>query len=216
MKITHLVIGMGEIGTALADVLQCDGIDKDEDIPKVKIIHICFPYSNQFVKNVQRYTESTSADLVVIHSTIPLGTTRQCGENAVHSPVRGKHPHLAEGIKTFTKFFGGTRAKEAAFYFAELGISAAITEKPENTEAMKLWDTEIYLEAILLSRKIYQYCKKRDLDFDIVYTQANRTYNEGYERLDHPEYVKYVLKYMDGPIGGHCLKSNHNLLYEES
>ena len=208
----HLVIGMGEIGTGLAEVLQCDGIDKNDKVPNADIIHICFPYSDQFVELVQKYKYDTGASLIVIHSTVPVGTTSKCGEKAVHSPVRGKHPHLAEGIKTFVKFFGGERAKEAAAHFSAFGVETVTTEKPENTEAMKLWDTEIYREAILLNKRIHQYCEEHGLDFDIAYTLASKTYNDGYTKLGHPEFTKYVLKYVEGPIGGHCLEPNHLML----
>jgi len=212
MTTKHLVIGMGEIGIGLAEVLQCNGIDKNDAVSKADVIHICFPYSDQFVESVQQYKTHTEAGLIVIHSTIPIGTTSKCSKDAVHSPVRGRHPHLAEGIKTFVKFFGGKRAKEAAVYFSNLGIETVITEKSENTEAMKLWDTEIYREAILLNKRIHKYCEERGLDFDIVYTLANKTYNEGYTKLGHPEFTKYVLKYMEGSIGGHCLEPNHRIL----
>lgn len=208
----HLVIGMGEIGASLAEVLQCDGIDKNDNVPKVDIIHICFPYSNQFVEVVQKYKNDTEARLIVIHSTVPVGTTSKCGEDAVHSPMRGKHPKLAAGIKAFVKFFGGQRAEEAAVHFSTLGVETVVTAKSENTEAMKLWDTEIYREAILLNKRIHQYCEEYGLDFDIVYTLANKTYNDGYTKLGHPEFTKYVLKYVEGPIGGHCLEPNHKLL----
>jgi len=208
----HLVIGMGEIGTGLAEVLQCHGIDKNDEVPKADIIHICFPYSDHFVELVQKYKHDTGASLTVIHSTVPVGTTNKCGGEAVHSPVRGKHPHLAEGIKTFVKFFGGERAKEVAAHFSALGVKTVTTEKPENTEAMKLWDTEIYREAILLNKRIHQYCEEHGLDFDIVYTLANKTYNDGYAKLGHSEFAKYVLKHVEGPIGGHCLEPNHKLL----
>ncbi len=208
----HLVIGMGEIGAGLAEVLQCDGIDKNDEVPKADVVHICFPYSDEFIETVRKYKTDTEANLIVIHSTVPVGISNKCGDDAVHSPVRGKHPRLAEGIKTFVKFFGGQRAEEAASYFSKLGVETVITAKSENTEAMKLWDTEIYREAILLNKRVHQYCEEHSLDFDIVYTLANKTYNDGYTKLGHPEYTKYVLKYIEGSIGGHCVEPNHKLL----
>lgn len=33
----HLVIGMGEIGTSLAEVLGCNGIDKGDEIPRAMV-----------------------------------------------------------------------------------------------------------------------------------------------------------------------------------
>jgi len=215
LPVQHLVIGMGEIGQGLAEVLSCNGIDKDNPVVTANVIHICIPYDDQFVESVCDYTKQTKAGLVVIHSTVPVGTTSRCGNIAVHSPIRGKHPHLAKGIRTFVKFFGGERAIEAAQIFSDLGIPVQVTEKSENTEAMKLWDTEIFREAVLLNKRIYQYCKEHDLDFDLVYTQANESYNAGYAALGHPEFVKYVLQYMDGPIGGHCIEPNSKLLHKK-
>ena len=202
---------MGEIGKGLAEVLCCGGIDKNDPIPEAGIIHICFPYAENFVHEVRRYKMNTCARLTIVHATVPVGTVRQCGADVVHSPIRGKHPHLADGIRTFTKFFGGRKSREAATHFSALGIKTVVTGKSENTEAMKLWDTEIYREAILLNKRIKRFCTKHNLDFDIVYTQANKTYNEGYARLGHPEYAKYILKYINGPIGGHCVQQNHRI-----
>lgn len=211
----HLVIGMGEVGTGLSEVLQCNGIDKNDEIPEADIVHICFPYSDRFIELVRNYKHDTGAHLVIIHSSVPVGVTSKCGDDVVHSPVRGKHPHLAKGIRTFVKFFGGRRAEEAASYFSILGIETITTRQSENTEAMKLWDTELYREAILLNKRIHRYCQESGLDFDIVYTLANKTYNDGYAKLGCPEFTKYILKYVEGTIGGHCLESNHKLLKDD-
>ena len=50
------------------------------------------------------------------------------------------------------------------------------------------------------------------LDFDLVYTQANRTYNEGYEKLGKSEVKRPVLKHYPGSIGGHCIIPNAKIL----
>ena len=46
----------------------------------------------------------------------------------------------------------------------------------------------------------------------MVYTHANQSYNDGYNELGHPQYKKYILKHMEGKIGGHCVISNLDLL----
>ena len=213
MHVKNLVLGLGEVGSSVREVLGCEGIDKDvQNIPQADVIHVCFPYSEKFVDIVNNYALQTQAQLIIVHSTVPVGTCKSIGEHVVHSPIRGKHPRLAESIRTFVKFFGGPRAQEAAQIFIDKGVRTLTSARAENTEAMKLWDTEIYREAILLNKKIHQYCVDNGLDFDIVYTQANSTYNEGYSKLGFPEYTKYVLKYVEGPIGGHCVDPNHILL----
>lgn len=214
-RLTQLVIGNGEVGSSLAEVLRCPVIDKCTDVPSADVLHICFPYSSSFIKEAKRYIFLTNAKLVIVHSTVPVGVTRQLGAGVVHSPIRGKHPDLTGGILKFVKFCGGERALEAASIFSAVGIQTHCTDKSENTEAMKLWDTEIYRDAVLLNKKIYSYCKAKDLDFDVVYTVSNQSYNDGYRSLGMPQYSKYVLKYIPGPIGGHCLEPNHELLNQE-
>jgi hypothetical protein len=53
---------------------------------------------------------------------------------------------------------------------------------------------------------------KNKVNFDLVYTDSCKTYNEGYEKLGHPEYKKYILKHMKGKIGGHCVLNNLKFL----
>ena len=218
MSHKHLVIGMGEIGSAIQSILNCDHYDLNKDSnscnqESYEVIHICYPYSENFVKSTISYQSQFSPKLTIIHSTVPVGTSQKL--SAVHSPCRGIHPHLKEGILTFVKYFGGKEAGTAARFFSEYGIKTETTESSANTEAMKLWDTTIYGWNILLEKIIHDYCQKHDLDFEFVYSQANKSYNEGYEALGYPQYKKYILRHMDGKIGGHCVMGNLDLLESE-
>jgi hypothetical protein len=207
----NLVIGLGEVGTAIQNILNCDGHDAGSlKTDKYQTLHICFPYSEKFLDHVINYQEYYGADLVIVHSTVPVGTCSKIG--AVHSPVRGIHPHLEAGIRTFVKYFGGEQANKAAKIFADLGLTTKTTPRSETTEALKLWDTTIYGWNIILEKFIHEWCEDKGLDFEMIYTDANKSYNAGYEQLGHPEYKKYILKHFDGPIGGHCVVQNANLL----
>lgn len=211
-KSSSLVIGLGQIGFAIAKVLECDGIDKDQEAPQksYKFLHICIPYSDDFVKIVKAYQELYTPDYTIIHSTVPLGTSRKC--DATHSPCRGVHPKLEEGIRTFIKYFGGVDAYVCSLVFQEKGVTTYHTENQEDTEALKLWDTTQYGKMIMLEKEIYEWCKVNKVDFDLVYTKANEHYNEGYMKLGRHEVVRPYLKHMDGPIGGHCVLPNAKLL----
>lgn len=209
----QLVIGTGEIGQAMLSILGCYGYDKadaGEPLKTFKVLHICFPFSEEFVASVREYVFLFNADLVIVHSTVPLGTCDP--EGWVHSPVRGVHPDLELGIRTFVKFFGGARAHDAAAIFREKGIKTYTTPDAKDTEALKLWDTTIYGWNILIEKAIRNYCDVHGLDFALVYTLANATYNEGYALLGKPQFSKYVLKDFPGPIGGHCILPNLELL----
>lgn len=209
----QLVIGLGEVGQAVQKVLECPGIDKGDEVPQAKVIHVCIPYLENFVEVVREYQRKTGAYLTVIHSTVAVGTSDKLG--AVHSPIRGVHPHLEEGVRTFVKFFGGGQALEASRLFAEKGVKVKIVKDARTSEALKLWDTEQYRRAILLNKEIYKWCEDNDIDFNDVYTEANKTYNSGYAELGRTEVMKPVLKYVEGPIGGHCLEPNHKILFAE-
>ena len=209
----NLVIGLGEVGKAIQEILGCPGHDPLKGIHEslsFDVLHICFPYSATFERDVENYREEFSAKLVIIHSTVPVGTSTRI--RAVHSPVRGIHPHLAQGIRTFVKYFGGPDSAEAAKIFEDRGIKTKTTILAENTEAMKIWDTTQYGWNIILEKRIYEYCQEHGLDFDIIYTDANSSYNGGYEELGHPEYKKYVLEHREGKIGGHCVIPNLEFL----
>lgn len=213
---SNLVIGRGEVGKAVQAVLECDGIDKGETkTGKYKYLHICIPYSDSFKKIVLDYQEEymDEGGLLIIHSTVPLGTSESL--NAVHSPIRGVHPNLEEGVRTFVKYFGGQRAGEASAEFIKKGVKCEITSSARNTEAGKLWSTTQYGLFIALQKEIHEYCEENGLDFDVVYTQFNRTYNEGYAKLDMPHVLRPILKHVDGPIGGHCIQSNASILHQD-
>lgn len=214
---------MGEVGKAIFEVLSSKYLTCGYDplhaptYPEGKfdMIHICFPFSPTFADTVNMYRDQSLEEggLVVVHATVPIGTCDSIG--AVHSPVRGKHPNLTEGVRKFYKFFGGQRSLDAAQVFIDLKIKAIATPDARNTEAMKLWDTTIYGLNIVIMKHIHAYCVEKGLDFNVVYSLANRSYNEGYSALRSPEYTKYVLEYTPGKIGGHCVIPNARLLESE-
>lgn len=214
----HLVIGRGEVGKALIEVLSERYNVSSVDIIRCDfecefdVIHICIPYNANFRRAVHAYLIDYRATdgLVIVHSTVPVGTSAWLG--AVHSPIRGVHPNLAQGIRTFTKYFGGARAYEAASIFRPLGIPCATTPRAANTEAMKLWDTTYYGWNIVFQKAVKAYCDTHGLDFDIVYRQANESYNRGYTELGRPDVFRPVLKDIPGPIGGHCVIPNAKIL----
>lgn len=211
----HLIIGAGEVGTALYEVLsECGDPVHIRDIDYVcgnaDVLHICIPWSATFVEEVNNYIVEHGADLVVVHSTVPVGT---CDPHRwVHSPVRGKHPHLAEGLRTFAKHFGGLRAPEAAKAFDAMQIPTVLHSLARDTEAGKLWELIQYGVQIQVEKQIHAWCEDHDVDFAVVYTAMAASYNDGWEQLGQPEYVRPILEHVPGPIGGHCIRQNAALI----
>lgn len=216
----NLVIGnKGQIGSAIQKILQCDGYDIINELMPLGqygVLHICFPYSDTFADDVKKYISQFMPLYTVIHSTVPVGTCEFIGSSTIYSPCRGVHPQLEKGIRTFTKYFAGANCMDVAHIFEDNYVNTVIVgDTPysvRSLEAMKLWDTTQYGWNIILEKEIYKFCEDNDLDFDIVYSYANKSYNEGYEALGMPQYKKYVLEHRDGKIGGHCVIQNLDLL----
>lgn len=209
------MVGAGEVGRALHDVLSDSGEeiairDLDAVAGVFDVLHICFPWSVTFVEAVAGYVAEHDADLVVVHSTVPVGTCDRRGW--VHSPVRGRHPDLAAGLRRFTKHFGGDRAPEAAKCFDAMQIPTMLHSRARDTEAGKLWELVQYGVQIQVEKAIHAWCEDNDVDFGVTYTAMAQTYNEGWEQVGHPEFVRPVLEHMPGPIGGHCVRENARLL----
>ena len=206
-----LVIGAGEVGTAIAEVLDCPVVDvHDRKVADPAVLHICFPWSDRFVEHVSGYQAMYGPDVTVVHSTVPVGTCRRLG--AVHSPVRGRHPHLAESVRTFVKFFGGDRAAEAAKPFVAAGVDVRTVDDPETTEAGKLWELLMFGIAVAQQKEMYRWCVARGADPDVAYRLFTETYNDGYRKLGVGHVQRPVIEPMDGPIGGHCVVENAPLV----
>ena len=211
VHLKHLTVGFGEVGSAINKIVGGQYTSRTKstwDGENVDVVHICIPYSSTFAYDVKFY--SKFGDLTIVHSSVPVGSCDALG--VIHSPIRGVHPHLEQGIRTFVKYFGGKHADTAAKIFQDLGIRCKIYRKAKTTEAIKLWDTTQYGKLIMLEKQIYQWCKDNEVDFREVYQNANFDYNEGYIKLGRPEVVRPYLKHVEGPIGGHCILPNAKLL----
>lgn len=208
---------MGEVGQAIQKVLSdkhtVKGIGRNMEVEgRFDFVHICFPYSEEFINNVKRYQNLYLADggVAVVHSTVEMGT---CAEiDAVHSPVRGVHPDLEGGVRTFVKYFGGLEADLAAAPFGECGVETYVFPRSKDVEALKLWSTTQYGLFIMLNKYINEFCEENDVNHELVYIHANATYNAGYHKLGRGEVLRPVLKYMKGKVGGHCVIPNCELL----
>lgn len=218
-NLNHLIVGIGgEVGTGLLKFLckktNVWGIDKKEFPPypdHIDVMHIAISYkARHFEYIVKEYKRRFKPKMVIIHSTVPVGVCDQL--RAIHSPIRGVHPKLHLGIKTFLKYFGGKDSLKAAKLFQSYGCPVLSTNKARHTEALKLWDTTQYGWQIVLMKEIYSWCKKNKVPFEFIYQHANFTYNEGYKKLDRPEVVRPYLDYKKGKIGGHCVVQNLEMI----
>jgi hypothetical protein len=213
-----LIIGKGEIGTSLQRVLSPFYETYIRDIEPlevegIEVLHICFPYSKKFIKQVEEYKKQYKPRFVIIHSTVPVGTCAKLG--VFHSPVRGIHPHLEQSLLTFVKYLAPFN-QELTDYFEKAHIQIKQVSETKTTELLKLYCTTIYGVNIIAQKEVMKECKRIGADFDIVYTDCNESYNKYYEKLGFPKFKKYVLDYMEGGIGNHCVLPNCKLLKKNS
>lgn len=213
-----LIVGGGQIGTALQLVLETQYpttvIDKfkfsfTEPDKFYDIMHVCFPYGDDFEDEVRRYQLQYKPKYTVIHSTVPPGTSKKLG--AIFSPVTGIHPHLKQSLKTFVKHLAGEKASEVADYFRRVGMKVYLFDKAETAELIKVLDTTFYGLCVEFTKEVKRLTKEYDVPFE-AWTIATDHYNEGYLKLGHPEYTRPNLVPIMQPIGGHCVLPNYNLL----
>tara|TARA_R110000824_G_scaffold61487_1_gene163516 strand:- start:55 stop:786 length:732 start_codon:yes stop_codon:yes gene_type:complete len=218
------IIGYGEIGQALDKLYVSRGLiplirdlDRDDGLGGVHVLNITIPWSHDFISTVGDYIKEISPRLVIIHSTVPPGTTRELSKdfsNIVHSPVRGIHPHLFEGLKTFVKVVGGGGQLDAQEHLKSLGLKVEVYQNSAATEVAKLMDTSYYGVCIAWHDYAQKLCDLWGVEFEEVQTHYNSTYNSGYTQLGNPNVVRPILTAPDGPIGGHCVVSNAEILRE--
>ena len=233
-KETVLVVGLGEIGFTLFELLRetasftVYGLDLDEakmrathqdqsEMPqKPDIIHICLPCKNQdsFVATVESYARRFEPKLLIINSTVPPGTTKKaqqvCTCLVAHSPARGVHKspaHMKWEMKRWTKYVGGANAEaaEAACeHFEKIGLKVKKLKSCAETELAKLFETTYRAWMIACFQEMHRISRTFEADFDDVIDFLEDTHRV---RLDRP--IMFP-----GFIGGHCLIPNTELLLQ--
>jgi len=216
-----LIIGTGEIGSALAEYLSdyhevfqrdIEQIEIDEDID---VLNICYPYSDKFVEITKEYINEYSPTITIVHSTTDIGTCRKIGKNVIHSPIEGKHPNLETSMKEWRRWLGCKDKLSLALaekFFREADMRVISLADSRFTEYLKLRSTTKYLWNIAWaemegewSEKLgmpYNYNQKYDIDYNILYS-----------KLGLPQFKRYILDPPESKeIGGHCLIPNRDML----
>lgn len=225
-----LIIGKGEVGISISKLYDKDkyniyfkDINEDPSVDGVvDTLHVCIPFTSGFKEEIIKYIYLYNPSLVIINSTVTVGTTKSIYEatNAeiVYSPVMGKHPNIAPSLLIFKKIIGGctdSAVEMACEHFNDLNVETVIYNNPEEAEMAKLLSTTYYLHNIYFANLVNEKCKKYSLDYDNVYKTTNELYNEGYEQLNMT-YVRrpvFIPPEKEG-VGGHCIIENAILLTE--
>ncbi len=219
------ILGIGKVGKAIYKLTKqyYRVLTKDINIDQLEkksidIFHVCIPYSTNFSKIVIQQILINKPKLVIIHSTIKPGTTRNIYNITktliVHSPIIGVHPKLYFYLFKFPAFIGpiNKTAGQLAFnYFQKMRLKPFLFNNPEETELAKLLDTGYYGINIVFCKWVKELCDEYKLNFDNIYKRFNHAYNQGYANT-LPNVQRPVLKPVLGPIGGDCIVPNGKIL----
>jgi len=212
------IIGYGEIGKAISKLYKnprIKDLNRDDNLKGIDVLNICIPWSNNFIKIVKKEIKKIKPKLTIIHSTVVPGTTKKIGGMVVHSPIRGIHPFLYKGIKTFIKYIGADNKKAGKFaekHFKDLGIKTKIFYPSSTTELGKLLDTTYYALCIAWHGEMKKICDKFRIKFEEAITDFNKTYNDGYKKLGENNVIRPVLYPPRNGIAGHCIIPNAKIL----
>ena len=110
----------------------------------------------------------------------------------------------------YTKWFGGEWAPAAAEIFEECGIKTYVLENATTCELAKVLDTARYGWEIIWVKEVARICENFDVDWQDVHAEWTKTYNQLYD--SDSGYHRSSLTPVPGPIGGHCVIPNLDLL----
>ncbi len=208
-----IIVGMGEVGRPLFDILSrvyaCVGVDVEPvqiDRP-CSVLHICFPYQmKDFVGTTASYIEKYKPELTIINSTLGVGTTRKVQERVkapvVYSPVRGKHAKMVQDMLYYKKFVAGfdsKNAQTAAEHFSKAGFQVAQFRTPEVGELSKLLETT-WLGMLIGWAQ----------DVERLAGECGATYEEVNSFIKEISFLPSNV--FPGRIGGHCVMPNIAIL----
>jgi len=210
-----LVVGIGEVGGALAEVLDRTepvlrhDIEHRDFVDPVSVMHICIPFKKpaDFVRIALNYVERFKPGLTVINSTVMPGTTRSvanaCGLPVAYSPIRGKHERMAHDLMGYVKFVAAADPSVVALaesHFRRAGFTTRAMRNVETLELAKLAETTYFGLLIAFAQELNRYAEKVGGDYD--------------EAISFFEEVTFLpgCRYFPGFIGGHCVVANLKLL----
>lgn len=228
---TDIILGMGEVGETLFDLLvdrkfDCIGIDLEDSkcknytenkiIENPQYLHVCLPGELEKFTDIviEWINKIKNIQVVVIHSTVKPGTTKSIQERSsipiLFSPVRGVHRRFLDDIKKYTKFISFDNKEINSEIKKDLEKRFRKVEWMSTTKTAELAkilvDTTYYGWLINYAQITKMICEKENVDFDEMWKFAD----EIHENLGNRP------KMFPGIIGGHCVIPNLNLVEYEN
>ena len=229
-----VVVGLGEIGSPLLKLFskheKIIGYDTDTKLMNTKkfnkfaelptlFLHIAIPVTKKFDSNLIQIYKKFHPECIVIHSTIPPGTTEKIQKKLpcplIYSATRGVHKRMLKDIKRYTKFFTisnhapkkqwaiKTFSKKMKMY----GVKTKQMSKPETLELAKILCDTSYLGWLINYSQITNVItKNHNVNYDEMWTFSDEIHKILGNRP----------KMYPGYIGGHCVIPNLDLINNQT
>lgn len=217
-----IIIGNGVIGSAICELLAsikevcCWDIDSSKCVGNpvglFDVVHVCFPFDENFIHNVICYAEWFEFKELVIHSTVKPRTTvnlqKLFSQPIVFSPVRGVHGRMLKDLRRYTKFYASE--KEASYFVEEMKKAGVKTERWSSTTCLELakvlMGTSYYGWLIVFAQRVKILADKYGVDENELWVFTEEIH----------EFLGNRPRMFSGEgIGGHCILSNLELLGDE-
>ena len=230
----NVVAGLGEIGLPILKLISKSvtaiGFDIDPKLMnyekseklkslKTSILHVCIPFTNNFVDDVTKLSKKFNPDVIVVHSTISPGSTKHLQAllpiPIIYSATRGVHKRMLHDLKRYTKFFAvdpkAPQAKWAAKTYSQLLKKCQVKTKqmsnPITLELAKIVvDTSYYGWLITYAQLSNMIALKHKVDYDEMWSFAEEIH----------KYLGNRPKMFPGFIGGHCVIPNLELIKDDT
>ncbi len=228
----QLVAGLGEIGKPLHTLLTKSGsvfgydvnpklMEKKIDFKRTDVIvlHICIPFTSNFLADVNSLYKKFQPKLIVIHSTISPYTTKKLQSALpipiIYSATRGVHKQMISDMKKYTKFYAleknAPKKKWASETYSRLlkkcGIKSKKMSNPITLELAKIVvDTSYYGWLINYAQLSNMIAKEHGVNFDEMWSFSDEIHN----------FLGNRPKMFPGYIGGHCVIPNLDLMHNQT
>ncbi len=230
----HVVVGLGEIGKPILQLISKSAITVGYDINRklmnerqfekfhnleTLFLHICIPFTESFVANVLSLNDKFKPQCIVIHSTISPNTTKtiqtQIQIPIIYSATRGVHKRMVRDLKRYTKFFAiesnAPKKKWAITAYAKImkkaGVRTNLMSSPITLELAKvIVDTSYYGWLISYAQISNMIAMENNVDYDEMWSFADEIH----------KFLGNRPKMYPGFIGGHCVIPNLDLVHNQT
>lgn len=229
-----VVAGLGQIGKPIIQLISKATIVVGYDVNpqlfnqtkfakfeklETRFLHVCIPYTDGFVKNVESLYKKFKPKSMVLHSTVGPYTTKNLQTKLpipiIYSATRGVHRRMLYDLRRYTKFYaiepGTPSADWASKEFSKLmrksGVNTKRMSSPITLELAKIVCDTSYLGWLINYAQIS----------NMIAIQHGVNYDEMWSFSDEiHKFLGNRPKMFPGFIGGHCVIPNLDLMHNQT